>query len=35
MIYLSYLTIKGKLDDRRYLVRIPNIEIMNFFEEEF
>ena len=35
MLYSGYLTINGRLDDGRYLVRIPNIEIMNFFKDEF
>ncbi len=35
MLYSGYLTINGKLDDGRYLVRIPNIEITNFFKDEF
>ncbi|WP_291255464.1 AAA family ATPase [Fusobacterium sp.] len=35
MLYSGYLTINGKLDDGRYLVRIPNMEIMNFFKDEF
>lgn len=35
MIYSGYLTVKDKLDDGRYIVRIPNIEIMNFFKDEF
>lgn len=35
MLYSDYLTINGRLDDRRYLVRIPNIEITNFFKDEF
>ena len=35
MLYSGYLTINGRLDDGRYLVRIPNIEITNFFKDEF
>ena len=35
MLYSGYLTINGRLDDGRYLVRIPNMEIMNFFKDEF
>ena len=35
MVYSGYLTVKDKLDDGRYIVRIPNIEIMNFFKDEF
>ena len=35
MLYSGYLTINGGLDDGRYLVRIPNMEIMNFFKDEF
>ena len=35
MLYFGYLTINGRLDDGRYLVRIPNMEIMNFFKDEF
>ena len=35
MVYSGYLTVNGKLDDGRYLVRIPNMEIMNFFKDEF
>ncbi|MGY0393833.1 AAA family ATPase [Fusobacterium sp. SYSU M8A802] len=35
MIYSGYLTTKSKLEDGRYLVRIPNVEIMNFFKDEF
>ena len=35
MLYSGYLTINGRLDDGRYLVRIPNMEITNFFKDEF
>lgn len=35
MLYSGYLTINGRLYDVRYLVRIPNMEIMNFFKDEF
>ena len=35
MLYSGYLTVKEKLDDGRYLVRIPNMEIMKFFKDEF
>lgn len=35
MVYSGYLTIKGKQEDGRYLVRIPNMEITNFFKDEF
>ncbi|WP_349763079.1 AAA family ATPase [Fusobacterium sp. SYSU M8D902] len=35
MLYSGYLTINGRLEDGRYLVRIPNMEIMNFFKDEF
>ena len=35
MVYSGYLNVKDKLDDGRYIVRIPNMEIMNFFKEEF
>lgn len=35
MVYSGYLTIKNKLNDGRYRVRIPNMEIMKFFKDEF
>ena len=35
MVYSGYLNVKDKLDDGRYLVGIPNMEIMNFFKDEF
>ena len=35
MLYSGYLTVKERLDDGRYLVRIPNMEIMRFFKDEF
>ena len=35
MLYSGYLTIKERLDDGRYSVRIPNIEITKFFKDEF
>ena len=35
MLYSGYLTVKEKLDDGRYSVRIPNMEIMRFFKDEF
>ena len=35
MLYSGYLTINTRLNDGRYLVRIPNMEIMNFFKDEF
>lgn len=35
MVYSGYLTTKGRIEDGRYLVRIPNVEIMNFFKDEF
>lgn len=35
MLYSGYLTINGRLDDGRYLLRIPNMEIMNFSKDEF
>ena len=35
MVYSGYLTVKDKSSDGRYIVRIPNMEIMNFFKEEF
>ena len=35
MLYSGYLTVKEKLDDGRYSVRIPNMEIMKFFKDEF
>ena len=35
MVYSGYLTVNGRIEDGRYLVRIPNMEIMNFFKDEF
>lgn len=35
MLYSGYLTVKERLDDGRYSVRIPNMEIMRFFKDEF
>ncbi|WP_294725559.1 AAA family ATPase [uncultured Fusobacterium sp.] len=35
MLYSGYLTVKEKLSDGRYSVRIPNMEIMKFFKDEF
>ena len=35
MVYSGYLTVNGRVEDGRYLVRIPNMEIMNFFKDEF
>ena len=35
MLYSGYLTVKEKISDGRYLVRIPNMEIMKFFKDEF
>lgn len=35
MLYSGYLTVKERLDDGRYLVRIPNMEITRFFKDEF
>ena len=35
MVYSGYLTIKNKLNDGRYRVRIPNMEIMKIFKDEF
>ena len=35
MLYSGYLTLKEKLSDGRYSVRIPNMEIIKFFKDEF
>ena len=35
MLFSGYLTVKEELDNRTYLVRIPNKEIMTFFKELF
>ncbi len=35
MVYSGYLTVKNRLNDGRYLLRIPNEEIMKFFKDEF
>lgn len=35
MLFSGYLTIKEKIDDRTYLVRIPNKEIQTFFKGMF
>lgn len=35
LLFSGYLTVKEKIDDKTYLVRIPNKEILTFFKEMF
>ncbi len=35
LLFSGYLTVKEKIDDKMYLVKIPNKEISTFFEEMF
>ena len=34
LLFSGYLTIKEKVDEDEYIVRIPNQEILSFFKEE-
>ena len=35
LLFSGYLTVKEKMDDKTYLVKIPNKEILTFFKEMF